>query len=88
MPPSRSLASWMAGTLNGRKPPVSQSECPACGALRYQRCRNLASPGISRQLTLSPEATGDQEGMDRRPPTGLLAVSRPERCRVPWQLSR
>jgi predicted RNA-binding Zn-ribbon protein involved in translation (DUF1610 family) len=23
---------------------VSQSECPVCGALRNQRCRNLAFP--------------------------------------------
>jgi hypothetical protein len=33
-----------AGTLARLEPAVSQSECPACGALRHQRCRNLAFP--------------------------------------------
>ena len=33
-----------AGTLARLEPAVSQSECPVCGALRHQRCRNLAFP--------------------------------------------
>jgi hypothetical protein len=33
-----------ADTLARLEPAVSQSECPVCGALRHQRCRNLAFP--------------------------------------------
>jgi hypothetical protein len=33
-----------ADTLARLEPAVSQSECPVCGALRNQRCRNLAFP--------------------------------------------
>ena len=33
-----------ADTLALLEPAVSRSECPVCGALRYQRCRNLAFP--------------------------------------------
>jgi hypothetical protein len=33
-----------AGTLARLEPAVSRSECPVCGALRHQRCRNLAFP--------------------------------------------
>jgi hypothetical protein len=33
-----------AGTLARLEPAVSQYECPVCGALRHQRCRNLAFP--------------------------------------------
>lgn len=33
-----------ADTLARLEPAVSRSECPVCGALRYQRCRNLAFP--------------------------------------------
>ena len=33
-----------AGTRARLEPAVRQSECPACGALRHQRCRNLAFP--------------------------------------------
>jgi hypothetical protein len=33
-----------AGTLARLDPAVSRSGCPVCGALRYQRCRNLAFP--------------------------------------------
>ena len=33
-----------AGTRARLEPAVSQSECPACGALPHQRCRNLAFP--------------------------------------------
>jgi hypothetical protein len=40
-PESRKLD---ADTLARLEPAVSQSECPVCGALRHQRCRNLAFP--------------------------------------------
>jgi hypothetical protein len=33
-----------AATLARLDPAVSRSACPVCGALRYQRCRNLAFP--------------------------------------------
>ena len=33
-----------ADTRARLEPAVSQSECPVCGALRHQRCRNLAFP--------------------------------------------
>jgi hypothetical protein len=33
-----------ADTLARLEPAVSKSECPVCGALRHQRCRNLAFP--------------------------------------------
>jgi len=33
-----------ADTMARLEPAVSQSECPVCGALRHQRCRNLAFP--------------------------------------------
>jgi hypothetical protein len=33
-----------ADTLARLEPAVSRSECPVCGALRHQRCRNLAFP--------------------------------------------
>jgi hypothetical protein len=33
-----------ADTLARLEPAVSQSECPVCGALRHQRCHNLAFP--------------------------------------------
>src|SRR5262249_12801923 len=33
-----------ADTLARLDPAVSRSECPVCGALRHQRCRNLAFP--------------------------------------------
>ncbi|HKA98687.1 MAG TPA: hypothetical protein VKD66_20660 [Streptosporangiaceae bacterium] len=33
-----------ADTLARLEPAVSRSECPACGAPRHQRCRNLAFP--------------------------------------------
>jgi hypothetical protein len=33
-----------AGTRARLEPAVSQSDCPVCGALRHQRCRNLAFP--------------------------------------------
>jgi hypothetical protein len=33
-----------ADTLARLEPAVRQSECPVCGALRHQRCRNLAFP--------------------------------------------
>ena len=33
-----------ADTLARLEPAVSQSDCPVCGALRHQRCRNLAFP--------------------------------------------
>jgi hypothetical protein len=33
-----------ADTLARLEPAVSQAECPVCGALRHQRCRNLAFP--------------------------------------------
>jgi hypothetical protein len=33
-----------AGTRARLEPAVRQSECPVCGALRHQRCRNLAFP--------------------------------------------
>jgi hypothetical protein len=33
-----------ADTLARLEPAVSGSECPVCGALRHQRCRNLAFP--------------------------------------------
>src|SRR5229473_7244968 len=33
-----------ADTLARLEPAVSQSECPVCGALRHQRCRNLVFP--------------------------------------------
>ena len=33
-----------ADTLARLEPAVSRSECPACGAQRHQRCRNLAFP--------------------------------------------
>ncbi len=54
-----------ADTLARLEPAVSQSECPVCGALRHQRCRNLAFPSISRRLILSAEAA-----RDRGPRTG------------------
>jgi hypothetical protein len=67
---------------------AAQMRDPDIGALRHQRCRSLASPGMSRQLMLSLEAASDQEAMRRRPPAGWLAVSRPERCRLSWRFSR
>ena len=33
-----------ADTLARLEPAVIRSECPVCGALRHQRCRNLAFP--------------------------------------------
>ena len=33
-----------ADILARLEPAVRQSECPVCGALRHQRCRNLAFP--------------------------------------------
>jgi hypothetical protein len=33
-----------ADTLARLESAVTQSECPACGAMRHQRCRNLAFP--------------------------------------------
>ena len=33
-----------ADTLARLEPAVTKSECPVCGALRHQRCRNLAFP--------------------------------------------
>jgi hypothetical protein len=33
-----------ADTRARLEPAVSGSECPVCGALRHQRCRNLAFP--------------------------------------------
>jgi hypothetical protein len=33
-----------ADTLARLEPAVRLSECPVCGALRHQRCRNLAFP--------------------------------------------
>ncbi|HEY2309057.1 MAG TPA: hypothetical protein VGI05_24535 [Streptosporangiaceae bacterium] len=33
-----------ADTLARLEPAVRRSECPVCGALRHQRCRNLAFP--------------------------------------------
>jgi len=33
-----------ADTLARLEPAVIGSQCPVCGALRYQRCRNLAFP--------------------------------------------
>ena len=33
-----------ADTLARLEPAVRQAECPVCGALRHQRCRNLAFP--------------------------------------------
>jgi hypothetical protein len=33
-----------ADTRARLEPAVRQSECPVCGALRHQRCRNLAFP--------------------------------------------
>jgi hypothetical protein len=33
-----------ADTLARLEPAVGRSECPVCGALRHQRCRNLAFP--------------------------------------------
>ena len=33
-----------ADTRARLEPAVSRSDCPVCGALRHQRCRNLAFP--------------------------------------------
>ena len=55
-----------ADTLARLEPAVNRSECPACGALRHQRCRNLAFPSISRRLILSAEAARNRASKDPR----------------------
>jgi hypothetical protein len=45
-----------ADTRARLEPAVSRSECPVCGALRHQRCRNLAFP--QHFAPTHPERTG------------------------------
>ena len=50
-----------ADTLARLEPAVIQSECPVCGALRHQRCRNLAFP--QHFAPTHPERTSRVHGL-------------------------
>jgi hypothetical protein len=62
-----------AGTRARLEPAVRLSECPVCGALRHQRCRNLAFPQHfapthpERKLGFDPDALRPAEGNQHGP---------------------
>jgi hypothetical protein len=54
-----------ADTLARLEPAVSQSECPVCGALRHQRCRNLAFPPPADGPCLADEPADRDDGVGK-----------------------
>jgi hypothetical protein len=56
-----------ADTRARLEPAVSQAECPVCGALRHQRCRNLAFPQHFAPTHPERTAAFDLKSSGRRP---------------------